>query len=271
VTRAYVETTVLADALLKPGPRANAAKSALRRYDESLLPVYSIKEFKAGPLAHYVWFHGKLVTTGSWQKTLGQLRKTAMSPFRMRWVSTAIEALEAAEHKDRAITLGHLVDKYGALATRDVVQCDRYRLSLRRIIMRAWKKRRQLTSTVVHELSCYPEGDIVEERGLIELGEVDCCPKDECCLAEELRRHPESLKKMKAAIAGQPRKDENVKRSQVLRTLTRPSHKLTPKQCRYLGDAVFAYFCPPDAVILTTNTTDLIPLAEALGKKAEAP
>jgi len=143
--------------------------------------------------------------------------------------------------------------------------------------MRAWKKRRQLTSTVVHELNCYPEGDIVEERGLIELGEVDCCPKDECCLAEELRRNPESLKKMKAAIADQTRKEgnvqkkENVKRSQVLRNLIRPSHKLTPKQCRYLGDAVFAYFCPPDAVILTTNTTDLIPLAEAVGKKAEAP
>ncbi len=260
---------MLADALLKPGPRADAARSAIRRYDESLLPVYSIKEFKAGPLAHYVWFHGKLVTTGSWEKTLTQLRKTAMSPFRTRWVSTALEALEATSYKDRAITLGHLVDKYGALATDDVVRCDRYRLSLRRIIMRAWKKRRQLTSVVVDELSCYREDDVVEERGLIELGEVDCCPKDECCLAADLRGHPESLKKMKAAIAAQPPKKENTKRVQVLRSLTRG--KLTPKQCRYLGDAVFAHFCPPDAVILTTNITDLRPLAESLGKKAEVP
>lgn len=271
MSRAYVETTVLADALLKPGPRANAATSALRRYDESLLPVYSIKEFKAGALAKYVWFHGKLVTTRSWEKTLAQLRKSAMSPFRGRWVSTAVEALEAAGHRNSDVTLGELVDKYGALATDDVVRCERYRLSLRRIIMRAWKKRRQVTSSVVDELSCYPEGDVIEERGLIELGEVNCCPKDECCLAAELRRHPENLRKMKAAIASQPPKDENVKRSQVLRSLTRPNQKLTPKQCRHLGDAVFAYFCPPDAVILTTNTTDLRPLAEALGKKAEAP
>ena len=271
MTRAYVETTVLADALLKPGPRAGAAKSALRRYDESLLPVYSIKEFKAGPLSHYVWFHGKLVTTGSFEKTLAQLRKTAMSPFLGRWVSTAVEALGAAAHRNRNMTMGQLAKKHGVLATEDVVLCDRYRLSLQRIIMGAWRRRRQLTSSVVDELSCYAEDDVVEERGLIELGEVDCCPKDECCLAAELRRHPEILKRMRAAIEAQPPKDENVKRSQVLRSLIRTKQKLTPKQCRHLGDAVFAYFCPPDAVVLTTNMTDLRPLAEALGKKAEAP
>ena len=192
---------MLADALLKPGPRANAAKSALRRYEESLLPVYSIKEFKAGPLSHYVWFHGKLATTRSWEKTLAQLRKTAMSPFLGRWVSTAVEALGAAAHKNRSMTMGQLAKKHGALATEDVVLCDRYRLSLRSIIMRAWRRRRQLTSSVVDELSCYPEDDVIEVRGLIELGGVDCCPEDECCLAAELRRYPEILKKMRAAIA----------------------------------------------------------------------
>lgn len=271
MSRAYVETTVLADALLKPGPRANAAKNALRRFDESLLPVYSIKEFKAGALTKYAWLHGKLVTTGSWEKTLTQLRNSSMSPFRGRWVSTALEALEAAAHQNRNVKFGDLVSKHGKLATDDAVRCERYRLSLRRIIMRAWKKRRQTTSSVVDELSCYPEGDVIEERGLIELGEVDCCPKDECCLAAELRRHPEIVKKMKAAIALQPPKDENVKRVQALRSLTRSGQKLTPKRCRHLGDAIFAYFCPPDAVVLTTNIADLRPLAEALGKKAEAP
>lgn len=271
MTKAYVETTVLTDALLKPGPRSNSAKSALRRYEASLLPVYSIKEFKAGPLHHYVWFHGKLVTTKSWEKTLMQLRKTAMSPFRSRWVSTAVEALEAAAHKDRNTTLGHLIGKYGMLATDDVVRCERYRYSLRSIIMRAWKLRRKLTSAVVDELSCYPEEDIVEDRGLIDLGEVDCDPKKECCLATELRKHPEILKKMRAAIGKQDPKDENVKRAQVLRNLGRPNQRLTSQQCRHLGDAIFVYFCPPDAVILTTNLKDLCPLAESIGKIAEAP
>jgi len=272
VSKAYVETTVLADALLKPGARAEAAKSAIRRYDESLLPVYSIKEFKAGPLSHYVWFHGKLVTTGSWAQTLTQLRKTAMSPFRSRWVSTAVEALEAAAHKNRSKTLGDLVAKYGAPATENAVLCDRYRLSLRSIVMRAWKKRRSLTSTVVDELSCYPESDVIEKRRLIDLGDVECCPKDECSLASELRSHPATLSLMLTAIASQPTKEENTKRAQALRDIIRlPNQKLTPKQCRHLGDAVFAYFCPPDAVILSTNVSDLRPLAEAVGKKAVAP
>jgi hypothetical protein len=272
VSKAYVETTVLTDALLKPGARADAAKSAIHRYQESLLPVYSIKEFKAGPLRHYVWFHGKLVTTKSWEQTLTQLRKTAMSPFRARWVSTAVEALEAAAHKNRAVTLEQLVGKYGALAKEDAVLCDRYRLSLRLIIMKAWRKRRELTTAVIDELSCYSEGDIIEERGLIELGETACQPKDECHLAAKLKGNPQILKIMKAAVDAQPSKNENVKRSQVLRDLVRlPNQKLTPQQCRHLGDAVFAFFCPADATILTTNLTDLRPLAEALGKKVEAP
>jgi hypothetical protein len=272
VNRAYVETTVLADALLKPGPCANSAKSAIRRYQESLLPVYAIKEFKAGPLHHYVWLHGKLVTTKSWSQTLAQLRKTAMSPFHTRWISTAIEALAAAAYKNRTQTQGQLASKYGPLATDDVVLCDRYRVSLRSIIMRAWRKRRTITSAVVDELACYPESDIFEERGLIDLGEVECCPKVECSLASELRRHPAILNTMKKTIDAQPSKEENVKRSQVLRDLVRlPNQKLSAKQCRYLGDAIFAYFCPHDATILTTNMKDLGPLAQALGKKATMP
>jgi hypothetical protein len=272
VTKAFVETTVLADALLKPGPRATAAKSAILGFDESLLPVYAIKEFKAGPLHHYVWFHGKLVTTKSWAKTVTQLRKTAMSPFKYRWVSTAIEALEAAANKNRNVRLDQLVEKYGAAASHDVVQCDRYRFALRSIIMRAWKKRRHLTTHVVHDLECYADEELTEERGLIELGEIECCPEDECALAPELRREPEKLDAMRSAVDAEPSKMENVKRSQVLRDLSRKSNvKLDSKQCRYLGDAVFAFFCPLDATILTTNERDLVPLANALGKKVQTP
>lgn len=272
MNKAFVETTVLADALLKPGPRANSATAAVRGFQESLLPVYAIKEFKAGPLHHYVWFHGKLATTKSWAKTLEQLRKMAMSPFKHRWVSTAVEALEAAAVRNRSRTLGYLVQKYGDIATEDAVICDRYRYALRSIIMRAWKGRRQLTSRVVDELECYVEGDVVEERGLIELGEIDCCPEDECALATDLRRQPAMLEAMRKAVDAQPSKEENTKRSQVLHDLIRvPNRKLTPRQCRYLGDAIFAFFCPPDAIILTTNKRDLRPLAEALGKRVQTP
>ena len=141
MAKAYVETTVLTDALLKPGARAAAARYAISSFTESFLPVYSIKEMKAGPLHHYVWFHGKLVTTGSWERTLEQLRRMAATP-RTRWVSTAVEALEAAAHKNRHVTIGDLAKRYGPLATEDAVLCDRYRLTLRSIVMRAWRTRR---------------------------------------------------------------------------------------------------------------------------------
>lgn len=271
MAKAYVETTVLTDALLKPGMRAAAARSAIKEFDESYLPVYSIKEMKAGPLRYYVWLHGKLATTGSWEKTLTQLRRMASTP-RSYWVRTAVEALEAATHKERKTTLQDLVKKYGGAATDDETRCARYRYSLRSIIMRGWRQRRSVTSAVVQELACYPETNITEERGLIELGETKCQPNDECCLAEALKENPEALKALRKAVEAQPVKPENTKRAQTLRELIRlPKEKLTARQCRQLGDAMFAFFCPHDAVILTTNMRDLGPLAEALGKKTQAP
>jgi hypothetical protein len=271
VTKTYVETTVLTDALLKPGPRATAARSAINSFDESQLPVYSIKEMKAGPLHHYVWLHGKLATTGSWVQTLGQLRRMAMTPKRY-WVSTAVEALEAGAHMGRKVTLRDLVKKYGGAATDDAVRCDRYRLSLRYIIMSAWRRRRSLTSLVVDELGCYAEANVTEERGLIELGETKCDPKNECSLAADLRKNPEILKTLKNAVEAQPAKPENARRAKVLKELVRlPKEKLTAQQCCHLGDAVFAFFCPLDAVILTTNAKDIGPLAAVLGKKVQGP
>ncbi len=272
MNKAFVDTTVLTDALLKPGTRANSARSLIRSFHESLLPVYAIKEFKAGPLHHYVWFHGKLVTTNSWEKTLTQLRKMAGAPFKARWVSTAIEALEAGAHKNRTATLGRLRQKYGDNATEDRVICDRYRYTLHSIIMRGWRQRRKITSQVVDELDCYNEAELTEERGLIDIGETECFPKDECALAERLRQDAAGLKAMYTAVAGERDKPENIKRSQVLNDLIRvPNRKLTSKQCRHLGDAIFACCCPSDAVILTTNERDLRPLAESLGKKVQGP
>jgi hypothetical protein len=271
VTKAYVETTVLADALLKPGPRAAAAKAAIGRYDQSMLPVYSIKELKAGPLHHYAWFHGKLVQTKSWLKSLEQLRRMGATP-RARWANTAVEALEAAAHQRRNVTLGQQVAKYGMVATEDRVICDSYRLTLATLIRTAWKRRRKLTTVVVGELDCYSEGDVIEECDLFEFGELKCCPKDECALADQLRGDAEALKKLRDAVTAQNPKPENLKRLKVLRDFIRvPKQKLTPKQCIALGDAIFAFFCPSDATILTTNTTDIGPLAKAIGKTTEAP
>jgi len=79
MNRAYVETTILTNVLLKPDSKKQAAaRSALSRYEETLLPVYSIKEWKAGPLDHYSYVHDKLVETRSLAYTLSAIN--ALNP-----------------------------------------------------------------------------------------------------------------------------------------------------------------------------------------------
>src|SRR5579871_2392092 len=93
---AFVETTVLTDLLLKPGTAKNArATAALRRYSKTLLPVYSIKEWKAGPLDYFAYLHDKLFVTGSLRKTFAAI---AALPSGYR-KSTSMEALAAAAQR----------------------------------------------------------------------------------------------------------------------------------------------------------------------------
>jgi len=102
MNRAYVETTILTNVLLKPDSKKQAAaRSALSRYEETLLPVYSIKEWKAGPLDHYSYVHDKLVETRSLAYTLSAIN--ALNPvLEARRKGTSVEALEAAAMLDLA-------------------------------------------------------------------------------------------------------------------------------------------------------------------------
>jgi len=63
-----------------PEDASNGAKAAIRRFDESLLPVYAIKELKQA-YCKVCLASRKLVTTKSWNKTQEQLRKMAMTPY----------------------------------------------------------------------------------------------------------------------------------------------------------------------------------------------
>ena len=95
-SQAYVDTTVLADALLKPGsPKQSRALAALARYEETLLPVYSIKELKVGALGHYAWLHDKFVQTKSLADTV-QAMSSINPHFQGARKSTAWEAFAAA-------------------------------------------------------------------------------------------------------------------------------------------------------------------------------
>src|SRR6266571_2010193 len=98
---AYVETTVLTNVLLKPGSKKQAeARLALGRYQTTLLPVFSIKEWKAGPLDHYAYLHDKLVTTKSLRDTISAI--ASLPPYNPYKKSTSLEALEAAARLEPA-------------------------------------------------------------------------------------------------------------------------------------------------------------------------
>jgi hypothetical protein len=270
MSKAFVDTTILTNALLKPSSN-QSSKDLLNKYSETQLPVYTIKEFKAGPLGNFAWFHNKLELLGSFRKAMGVLQGVSMSPSRYR-VSTALEAIMEATYATGKTTAGELVGKYGALAEDEAMITDRYRLAIKDLVYKAWKKRRKMTTKVVQELSCYEELELKDNRGLIELKPTKCKVVSECCLADALRSNPGKLRKLCTAIQGQPRNREREKRYQILTDLLRkPKMLIDEKMCRYLGDAIIVYFAPDDATILTTNLKDHESLAAVLGKSVESP
>lgn len=270
MSKAYVDTTILTDALLKPGPLGKAAKAALRRFDVTELPTYAIKEFKAGPLKNFVWMHNKLATYQSFNKALDALQRMSLSPKRYT-TATAIGALSAAADSIGKLTGPELTKKYGRIATFDSMVCDEFRLMIKVAVYKAWKRRRSVTTRVVQPLTCYKEVAPFEERGLLVLEPTKCDANPECCLALDLKSSPGDLTKLKGAIPNPSPNREHQRRYQTLRQLIRkPKEPMTDGMCRNMGDANFAFFAPMDSVILTTNTKDHEPLATALGKKVES-
>jgi hypothetical protein len=271
-SKAFVDTTVLTDALLKVGEQHDKAKAALSKYKSTLLPVYAIKEFKGGPLRRYIWLHNKLVTLNSFNATLAALQRVSATPQRYL-TSTALQALQTVAHSIRKLPLAAFSKKYGDAATLDDVLRDEFRLTLRLKVLKAWSQRRKLTSTVVDELSCYLESAPVLKNGLIEIKPTKCAVEEtECCRAAEFKGRRSDLEVLHSVLESRTTPTERDRRKRVLRELIRkPRQAMTDAMCSDLGDAVFVLCCPNDADILTTNVKDHEPLAAALGKTVVCP
>ncbi len=199
IRRAFVETTVLTDALLKPhSEEGRTARETLKRYDITELPQYAIKEFKAGPLSYMVWFHNKLVTVRSFQFALDALHGLSLSPQRYR-LATALEALREAQRHIGKSTNDGLRRMYGPAAQIDAVLSDRYRLAIKTSVLKAWKQRRAVVSSVVMSTDCYSEvGPYEDAKNLLIVPERRCHPESECSHARELKTSPETLQLLRA-------------------------------------------------------------------------
>jgi hypothetical protein len=272
MAKAFVETTILTDILLKPNSKpGKLAKAALNRYDETQLPLYAVKEFKAGPLKNYVWFHNKLASTKSFAKAIDALHRMSLTPKRYT-TATVLEALrEVVTIVGRTETLRTLNKQYGTVSP-DAMLCDQHQIHLKTLIYKAWRNRRRITSSVVHPLNCYQELGPIEEHGQISLTPTGCDRSQSCCLASQLQDHTADIKKLRVALEKQPDNPENTRRKQVLRAIVRTPHReFTHAMCRQLGDAYFALFAPADACILTTNRKDIEPLASSINKATHSP
>jgi hypothetical protein len=263
---AYIETTILTDILLKRGSaKYKRATAAVKKYENILLPVYSIKEWKAGPLNTFAYLHDKLLFTKSYSKTLNAVAALSGMNYAK---STQMEALAAA-----ATILKAAPQKYAGLGAGDEVMAASVRLALASLIMRSWGKRRKIATQVVNELPCYFEAaPCVAKDGSFDLTPKECDGDQECSLGPQLKLQPKLLVALRDAIPQNSIRREDQKRRQALKQLIKHSGKPVDREtCRDLGDAIFAFFCPKTAVILTTNMRDHGPLAQSIGKKAEKP
>lgn len=267
MVKAFLDTTMLADALLKERADRDRAKASFRRYEALLVPGYATKEFKRGPLRGYIWLHNKVVTTEQWGDAIASI------PTVWRQRNLTLTAMRAAADFTSSMAVANVVTReiprdgaeFHAMQTREA------RIWLKTKIFSAWRQRGKAPFTQTHPLSCYalvaPHETV---NGIIENKPTTCALSD-CCLKEQFASDPEALARLEAACA-QSSKPEMRKRRQVLRSIRRhPRRDLNESQCIALGDAVFAFQCPSDAVVLTTNIADHQPLAAVLGKRVETP
>ncbi len=266
MSKAFLDTTIVADALLKRGEQHNNAVNALARYDEILLPVYAIKEFKRGPLRAYIWLHNKVITTGSWGNAVECIASIHthknLSSTAIKAVADFTSALEAPEGEDfsglRSSSGGTFLQKQA-------------RIWLKTKIFGAWRKLNQRPFQKTQNLDCYAlVAPKQKSSGIIDRGPYKCTLGN-CCVQMQLLDDQEALKALEKICKGSE-KQEMLKRAKVLRHIRRhPNSNIEENKCVTLGDLVFALQCPEGAVILTTNIVDHEPLSNALGKQAVLP
>lgn len=270
--KAYLDTTVVANILLRSDAVGKRSVDAIKRFDRTEMPEYALKELKAGPLMAWIWTHNKLNETKSWADTFAAINAISATP-RRNFSATARQALQQAAEADKASFVTAIGIAVTADAAIDRALADRYRLYCRRKLLLAWRRRRKVANHISMPLRCFVEGDLLELSGGNLAFERYSCPRNaDCDVFKLLTTMPDEVGRLMEVVKKQPQKPENAKRYQALRHIHRtPKRPFSDSLCRDLGDAIFALAAPADCVILTTNLKDHDPLAKALGKVAVEP
>jgi len=270
MTAAFVETTALADYLLKRDGSQENARTAFYRFPQQIVAQFAWKEFKRGPLKNFVWAHNKFADTRSFLATFAALQRLSRSPQRYL-TSTAIQAVHTA-FSGMFDNLDELSNGHHAKASPDAIHADVLRLELKRIIFSAWNSRKTLFGGAHHILTCYPDASIKQASNRIEIDPKDCPKGIECCLKAPLAKRKDDLAAIRTALKDSTDRLEVARRGKVIRQIEKHfSSFMSVNDCQAFGDAYFVLFCPTDAVIITTNLRDITPMAAALGIAVEKP
>lgn len=262
--KAFVETTVLTDFLLKLDGSEIRARDVLQNYEFITVPHFAWKEFKRGPLTTFIWAHNKLAETKSFNVTLQRVQGMSRTPKRY-FTSTAIQAIQTAFSANFAdLATADVFARYGS-TNFDEMMADACRLELRRVISRSWSSRFRLFDGITDTLSCYPDAELFYDDGMIVYKPYDCPKGTDCCLKDKLSLKSNSLKKIRLALGKLSDKSEIIKRREVVKRIEKhPSSVMSPSDCRSFGDAYFVLFCPDGHDIITTNLSDIKPMADEL-------
>lgn len=269
--RGFLDTTILTDILLKPGRARNESRRALKQFSETLLPEFAITELCNGPMGHAIWLYNKLVETGSLIKTFEAIRAIGFVPFQIRRHHTALELWQVL-HEAFFNSGFSLVEPGSSASALPETMFSHFRLVLRTLIVKAWKTRNLQATRTVNTLTCFQiRGPKIELDRFTPLRPI-CDDSEGCGLLQYFKESKPDVAKLRKLLHSQGPVSKRDNREQLLTyVLKRDSKLLKYKNCRALGDVVFALLCPPDAAIITTNLKDHEPLAKCLGKMAVRP
>lgn len=271
--KAFVDTTILCNALeLSGGRRAQSAVAALREYSSTETPYYALRELRAGPLSSWILAHNVLTAENSIEDAVERLGR--MSAFRPRQgavtsLSIITGLLGVLDKQRQAAGAGTIQDFDPKTALEDYLAIQ---------ILKAWKKRRSITTKVVQPLACFVDSELKLEDRLLKFdGGAECAKGAACGAALELKkRSPVVTQLLKKVFSPPPKgnveKREKTRRRQALKeVLAKAPADFPRKDCRALGDAYFCVMAPDDSEILTTNASDFEEMADELGKALKIP
>lgn len=132
---------------------------------------------------------------------------------------TAIGAFKVA-FDDMSVPLGDLEREYGKTATAGEVLRDHVRLSIKTLILKAWQRRRRVTTHISYELACFEEDEPQERNRILSFRRQGCMPLPRS-VAESLRERADEVEAVRRLIKGE--EDAGDSRPMTRRSLLRVS------------------------------------------------